>query len=77
MHHAPRWVAVTLFMTISACAGEGDTDAPVRDSAAQRRHDSIIGASRLPGASGVSAALRTADSAAARRLREDSVSRGH
>lgn len=46
------------------------SDPATRDSAQQRQHDSMLGASRLPGAGGVRGALRVADSAAARRLRE-------
>jgi hypothetical protein len=41
----------------------------------QRARDSVIGASRLPGAGGVRGALRATDSAAARRRLEDSVAR--
>lgn len=41
----------------------------------QRQHDSVIGASRLPGASGVRGALRVSDSAAAERARIDSAAR--
>jgi hypothetical protein len=40
---------------------------------AQRARDSAIGESKLPGAAGVRGALRAADSADARRAREDSV----
>ena len=39
----------------------------------QRERDSVLGASRLPGAGGVRGALRVTDSAAARRRLEDSV----
>lgn len=45
------------------------------DSLTQRARDSVIGASKLPGASGVRGAMRAADSAQARRLLEDSVTR--
>jgi hypothetical protein len=41
----------------------------------QRQHDSVIGASRLPGATGVGGAMRLADSQVARNARLDSVSR--
>lgn len=41
----------------------------------QRQHDSVIGASRLPGAAGVRGALRVSDSAAAERARFDSTAR--
>jgi hypothetical protein len=39
----------------------------------QRERDSLIGASRLPGAAGVRGALRAADSAAARSAHYDSA----
>ncbi len=44
-----------------------------RDSVSQRARDSAIGASGLPGATGINASLRLSDSADARRQREDSV----
>ncbi|MGH7593085.1 MAG: hypothetical protein ACRELE_04430 [Gemmatimonadales bacterium] len=40
----------------------------------QRQHDSVIGASGLPGAAGVRGALRVSDSMATRRARIDSAS---
>lgn len=55
---------------VGCSSGErAHTDAP----AAQRVQDSAIGESKLPGAAGVRGALRAADSAEARRAREDSV----
>jgi hypothetical protein len=41
----------------------------------QRERDSVLGASRLPGAQGVRGALRASDSAAARNARLDSAGR--
>lgn len=41
--------------------------------ATERQRDSVIGASKLPGASGVRGALRVQDSAAARNTRIDSA----
>jgi hypothetical protein len=46
-----------------------------RPPATERERDSVIGASRLPGAKGVQGALRASDSADSRRAREDSVAR--
>lgn len=67
MRHA-RWM-VALLAAIPACR-----PAPVaRTPAEERARDSTIGASKLPGAQGVSGALRAADSGSARRAREDSV----
>jgi hypothetical protein len=56
------------------CSAPANEPAVMRDSAAQRTRDSAIGASGLPGATGISGALKVADSAALRRQREDSVS---
>ncbi len=53
------------------CASEGEQEAPKAQT--QRERDSVIGASSLPGASGVRGALRVADSAAARRALADSM----
>ena len=44
-----------------------------RKPLSERQRDSVIGASRLPGAGGVSSALRISDSATAKRAREDSI----
>jgi len=41
----------------------------------QRERDSVLGASKLPGAQGVRGALRASDSASARNARLDSVDR--
>jgi len=62
-------LAALLALLLIGCA-EPPPDPATRDSAQQRQHDSMLGASRLPGASGVRGALRVADSAAVRRLRE-------
>ena len=53
----------------------GCTSGEQRREATQRERDSVIGASKLPGAAGVRGALRAADSAAARNARADSVGR--
>lgn len=61
-------IATTLLLA-TACTSS-DAPAPPRDAAAQRAHDSTIGASSLPGAQGVQGALKVSDSAEARRARE-------
>jgi hypothetical protein len=68
--------AILCFAIAAVLAGCGDTadrEAAARDTT-RRARDSVLGASRLPGAHGVSGALKGADSAAARRAREDSIS---
>ena len=56
---------------LAACGGSKPKPAPLT----QRQHDSVIGASKLPGATGVRGALRLQDSQAARNARLDSLSR--
>lgn len=57
----------------AGCGGEGEGDAAAADTLTRRQRDSVIGASRLPGAGGVRAAIRVADTAAARAGRLDSI----
>lgn len=52
-----------------ACSS-GNSAESRADTLTTRQRDSVIGASRVPGASGVNAANRLADSAAVRRARE-------
>lgn len=61
-----------LLLFITACTAKPATPAP--DTLTRRQRDSVIGASRLPGAGGVRSATRLADSAAARRVREQAAS---
>jgi hypothetical protein len=65
-------LACLLLAAAAACAAPADESA---DTLSQRERDSAIGASKLPGAPGVSAAMRAADSAAARNARLDSIAR--
>jgi hypothetical protein len=57
---------------VTACAGGRERN---RVPATERQRDSVIGASRLPGAQGVGRALQASDSAASRRAMEDSIAR--
>ena len=66
---------LAMLLAVLAVGGCAQRDEP--KPAAQkteRERDSVLGASKIPGAGGVGAALRVSDSAAARRAREDSVS---
>jgi len=51
----------------------GCSRAPTQRASTERERDSIIGESRLPGASGVRGALRVSDSAVSRNARIDSA----
>ena len=65
-----RILSVVAAVLISACSGEKPA---AKRPLTQRERDSAIGASRLPGASGVRGALRAQDSIQARNNRLDSI----
>jgi hypothetical protein len=65
-----RWI-IFFFLLAGACTSDSRQARP----ATQRERDSVLGASKLPGAQGVRGALRAADSAVARNARLDSVDR--
>jgi hypothetical protein len=56
-----------------ACAKAAPSKTAASDSLTRRQKDSILGASRLPGARGISRALSAQDSAAAANARLDSI----
>ena len=60
---------IALLVLATGCTESRHQEAPPT----QRERDSVIGASRLPGAAGVRGALRAADSAAARNARVDTL----
>lgn len=70
-------VAALLLAVVAAACGRGPApdSAAARDTLTRRERDSIIGASRLPGAAGVRQAIRAGDSAAARNARLDAIGR--
>ncbi|MGH7583587.1 MAG: hypothetical protein ACREL5_10210 [Gemmatimonadales bacterium] len=57
------------------CAGCGHHVVASKPPLTERQRDSVIGASKLPGAAGVRGALRAVDSSTARNARYDSI--GH
>jgi hypothetical protein len=61
-----------LLATLIGCSRSANRPNP-RSNLSERERDSVLGASQLPGATGVRHALEVSDSAAARRRREDSV----
>ena len=65
-----RWIVFFILL-----AGACTPDSRPARAGTQRERDSVLGASKLPGAQGVRGALRAADSADARNARLDSVDR--
>jgi len=61
-------------LVAGACGGSSDRNANA-DTLTQRQRDSIVAASKLPGAKAVGAALRASDAAAARAATLDSINR--
>lgn len=57
---------------LAACGGGKDESAP---PLTKRQSDSILGASKIPGAAGVRGALAAEDSMEARRKRADSIAK--
>ena len=60
---------VVLVLLAAGCSENRDQERP----STERQRDSVLGASKLPGAAGVRGALRAADSATVRNTRLDSV----
>jgi putative VirB-like lipoprotein len=61
-------------LVLAACAKSKPAESPQKQPLTERQRDSVIGASRLPGAGAVNSALRISDTATAKRAREDSIS---
>jgi hypothetical protein len=68
-----RVVVVVMCVLLTACAKAERGGVAGRDTLTQRERDSVLGASRLPGAPGIRGALRAQDSAAAQNARADSI----
>jgi hypothetical protein len=64
---------VFLAIVLVACADTKQKPAKTRDQMTQREKDSVLGESGLPGAQGVTKALKMSDSVAAIRKRQDSL----
>ena len=74
MTQAERWMGpVALIGMLLGCGGKDASPRVEHPSAAAS--ESALAKSRLPGAGGVAKAMQLADSAEARRRREDSISR--
>ncbi len=68
-----RYAALMLCVLLAACGKSQPSGRAAGDTLTRRERDSVLGASRLPGASGIRGALRAQDSAAAQNARADSV----
>lgn len=62
-------LAGLLVCALAGCGGGGAAETAARDSLSRRERDSILGASKLPGAPAVRRTLEVSDSAAARAAR--------
>jgi hypothetical protein len=64
----------TLLVVIAACSSGGESQQAInRDTLTQRQKDSLLAQSKIPGAAGVGAAMRAADSTSARVQAADTV----
>jgi hypothetical protein len=75
MNGTIAWLALGVALIASACGSgrSGKAGSAARDTLTERQRDSILAGSRIPGARGVGAALRAADSTNARIRAADSV----
>ena len=69
MTRMQRWLASVLVIVTGCSPPDGES----RSSNSQRTRDSVLAASKLPGAQGIRGALGASDSAAARNARLDSL----
>ncbi len=67
-----RYGAMLLCVLFVAC-GRAQPSRAAGDTLTVRQRDSVLGASRLPGARGIRGALQAQDSATARNQRADSI----
>jgi len=68
-----RYAAIVMCVLLAACAKADRSGTAGRDTLTRRQRDSVLGASKLPGAQGIRGALRAQDSAAAQNARADSI----
>ncbi|HKK26879.1 MAG TPA: hypothetical protein VKB18_02235 [Gemmatimonadota bacterium] len=70
----PCLAAAVVGLWLVGCPGDSGKGGPATsDTLSTRRRDSVIGASRIPGASGVRKAMELSDSARARAARLDTI----
>jgi hypothetical protein len=68
-----RLALVLLTTALAACSRSEQPPMQSADTLTRRQRDSVIGASKLPGAQGIGRAQAAQDSAAARNARADSI----
>jgi hypothetical protein len=68
-----RYSAMLLCVLVVACGKAQPSGRAAGDTLTQHQRDSVLGASRLPGARGIRGALQAQDSATARNQRADSI----
>jgi hypothetical protein len=68
-------VVSALLVAAAACGAKKEEAPPQRSAEEQRKVDSTVGASALPGAQGVRGAMAASDSAAKRARELDSLSK--
>lgn len=68
-----RYGAILLCLMLAGCGKSERPSSATTDTLTRRQRDSVLGASRLPGARGIRGALTAQDSAAARNARVDSI----
>ena len=73
MRRVYLWLAAT--MLLAACGGDTSKKSATinRDTLTERQRDSVLGQSRIPGASGVAKAMRVADSTSAQVNASDTI----
>ena len=67
-----RYAMIVLCLAAAAC-GRGKPARAAGDTLTTRQRDSVIGASRIPGASGITRAMQAQDSLNAHTARTDSI----
>ena len=68
-----RYGAMLVCVVLAACAKGQPASRASGDTLTRRQRDSVLGASRLPGAQVIRGALRAQDTAAAQNARADSI----
>ena len=71
--HRRLTIAVLLLVGLSACTKDKGKEAAAEKVRSQRERDSVLGQSKIPGATGVGKAITVADSAGSRVHLQDSI----